>query len=77
MANLPDLADLRKLSPEERKAYMSLLKRAASPLSDPEYVKRCIAYKAKLEKQCEDAGLNLAHVFTSSDKPRGPKKVAA
>ena len=70
---LPELADLMKLTAEERKAYMALLKRAESPLNDPDYLKRCMEYKPVLEEQCRKKGLNLAHVFTASDKPRGRK----
>src|SRR5262245_5503008 len=74
MRNMPDLADLIKLTPGERKALMALLKRAESPMSSPEYVKRCLTYRTKLEEQCEAEGLKLAHVFTASDPEKAQKQ---
>jgi hypothetical protein len=79
MAKLPDMT---KLSAKDQEALAALLAKAGtsiaalstngkvSPLSDPDYVAKCIALRPELEKYCVDRGVTLGHVFTASDKPR-------
>jgi DNA-binding protein H-NS len=62
--------DISKLSLAERRELLAELKTASNPLKDPDYVKRCIEMRTKLERQCLKEGLQLAHVFTASDKER-------
>ncbi len=56
--------DIHKLSLQERKDLLALLKGQTSPVSDPEYRARCREMKAKLEKLCAKENVSLADVFT-------------
>jgi hypothetical protein len=80
--------DTSALSAKDQKALAELLAKAGtkiealsiggngkapSPMSDPEYVKKCIeVVRPELDAICAKHGVKLSHVFTAD---KGPRKV--
>lgn len=69
--------DTSKLSAKEVQALEAMLAKAGtsiagltnkSPLSDPAYKAKCLAFRAEFEQLARDKGVTLAHIFTATDK---------